>query len=101
MRNDLVFHLTIYPASSVDCGALPTLASGVIVEAYNSTAVNSDIFFQCQQPHLVPSYHSATCGSDGRWSPDPSRVECRMVIPNCTLIPGTGTTALTGMYDVM
>ena len=91
----------IYPASSVDCGALPTLASGVIVEAYNNTAVNSDIFFQCQQPHLVPSYHSATCGSDGRWSPDPSRVECRMVIPNCTLIPGTGTTVPTDMYDVM
>ena len=83
------------PASIVDCGALPTLASGVIVEAYNSTVVNSDIFFQCQQPDLVPSYRSATCGSDGRWSPDPSQVECRMVIPTTTGTPAesipTGT----------
>ena len=59
-------------ARNVDCGNPPTLASGVIVEAYTSTAVNSDIFFQCQQPDLVPSHRSATCGSDGRWSPDPS-----------------------------
>ena len=75
------------PASVVDCGAPPTLASGVIVETYTSTAVNSDIFFQCQQPGLVPSYRSATCGSDGRWSPDPSQVECKMITP--TLTPTT------------
>ena len=70
------------PVSRVDCGAPPTLASGVIVEAYNSTAVNSDIFFQCQQP----SYRSASCGSDGRWSPDPSQVECRMSMPADTTL---------------
>ena len=76
------------PASIVDCGDPPTLAIGVI-GAYNSTVVNSDIFFQCQQPGLVPSDRSATCGSDGRWNPDPSQVECRMVIPTttCTTIP--------------
>ena len=68
-------------ASIVDCGAPPTLASEVTVEAYTSTAVNSDIFFQCQQPGLVPSRRSATCGSNGRWSPDPSQVECRMITP--------------------
>ena len=81
--NQLVNDLDIlfFPASIVDCGDPPTLASGVTVEAYTSTLVNSDIFFQCQQPGLVPSYRSATCGSDGRWSPDPSQVECRMVIP--------------------
>ena len=72
------------PASIVDCGDPPILASGVIVEAYNSTLVNSDIFFQCQQPGLVPSYHNATCESDGRWNSDPSQVECRMVIPTTT-----------------
>ena len=79
------------------------------MEAYNSTLVNSDIFFQCQQPGLVPSYHSATCGGDGRWSPDLSQVECRVVIPtptgttlpNCTLIPGTGTTGIYAQYDVI
>ena len=54
-----------FPA--VECGDPPTLASGVTVEAYTSTAVNSDIIFQCQQPNLVPSYRSSvTCGSDGR-----------------------------------
>ena len=63
------------------------------MKAYNSTAVNSDIFFQCQQPGLVPSYHSATCGSDGRWSPDLSQVECRMITPTGTTIESipTGT----------
>ena len=71
--------------SRVDCGT-PTLASRVTVEAYNSTAVNSDILFQCQQP----SYRSTTCGSDGRWSPDPSQVECRMPM-------STDTTLATGV----
>ena len=79
------------------------------MEAYTSTAVNSDIFFQCQQPGLVPSHRSATCGSDGRWSPDPSQVECRMItivpsgttIPNCTSIPGTGTPVPTGRYNMI
>ena len=69
------------PVSRVDCGT-PTLASRVTVKAYNSTAVNSDIFFQCQQP----SYHSASCESDGRWSPDPSHVECRMPMPADTTL---------------
>ena len=68
------------------------------MEAYNSTVVNSDIFFQCQQSDLVPSDHSATCGSDGRWSPDLSQVECRMVIPTPTGTPTesipTGTAML-------
>ena len=78
-------------ARNVDCGDPPTLASGVAVEAYTSTAVNSDIIFQCQQPGLVPSYRSATCGSNGRWSPDPSQVECRMVIPATTGTPPEST----------
>ena len=70
------------PVSRVDCGT-PTLASRVTVKVYNSTAVNSDIFFQCQQP----SDRSASCGSNGRWSPDPSQVECRMP-PDTTLATG-------------
>ena len=68
----------------MECGDPPTLASGVIVEAYTSTVVNSDIYFQCQQSGLVPSYRSATCGSDGKWSPNPSQVECRMITPTPT-----------------
>ena len=82
-----VFFNACSPASIVRCRDPPTLASGVTVQAYNSTAVNSDIFFQCQQPDLVPLYRSATCGSDGRWSPDPSRVECRMITPMPTETP--------------
>ena len=84
------------PASIVDCGAPPNLTIGVIVEAYTSTLVNSDIFFQCRQPGLVPSYRSATCGSDGRWSPDPSQVECRMVTPMPTGTPLLTSTVPTG-----
>ena len=82
------------PASIVDCGAPPNLAIGVTVQAYTSTVVNSDVFFQCQQPDLVPSYRSATCGSDGRWSPDPSRVECRMMIATPTMLTSTPTTTV-------
>ena len=77
----MTWYPSSFPASRVDCGAPPTLASGVVVEAYNSTAVNSDILFQCQRSGLVPSYRSATCESNGRWSPDPSQVECRMITP--------------------
>ena len=74
------------------------------MEAYTSTTVNSDIFFQCQQPGFVPSYRSATCGSNGRWSPDPSQVECRMVIPTepiptRTTVP-TSAPVLTGTVIV-
>ena len=90
------------PASVVDCRAPSTLASGVTVGAYTRTAVNSDIFFQCQQPELVPSYRSATCWSDGRWSPDPSQVECGMLasMPTGTLTETmpTGTTMPTCRY---
>ena len=102
--NDLDILLFSSPASNVDCGAPPTLAIGVTVEAYASTLVNSDIFFQCQQPDLVPSYHSATCGSDGRWSPDPSQVECRMItpVPSSAAVPActpTVTPTEQGDYD--
>ena len=101
--NDLVI-LLFFPASNVDCGAPPTLAIGVTVEAYASTLVNSDIFFQCQQPGLVPSYRSSTCGSDRRWSPDPSQVECRMItpVPASAAVPActpTATPTEQGDYD--
>ena len=86
--------------SIVDCEAPLTLASGVLVEAYNSTAVNSDIFFQCQQPGLVPSYRSATCGSDGRWSPDPSHVECRMITPTIAGTPAESISTHTTMPNI-
>ena len=82
------------------------------MEAYTSTVVNSDIIFQCQQPGLVPSYRSATCGSNGRWSPDPSQVDCRMItpaptdtaVPVCTpTVRSTGTVKHGGysaLYDL-
>ena len=80
------------------------------MEAYTSTTVNSDISFQCQQPDLVPSYQNSTCGSNGRWSPDPSQVECGMVTPTTTVIPTesipthttlpTSTPVLTGIVIV-
>ena len=98
MKNDLVTACSL--ASIIDCEAPLTLASGVLVEAYNSTAVNSDIFFQCQQPGLVPSYRSATCGSDGRWSPDPSQVECRMITPTTTDTPAESISTHTTMPNI-
>ena len=67
------------------------------MDPYNSTVVNSDIFFQCQQPGLVPSSRSATCGSDGRWSPDPSQVECRVITPTTADIPAESISTHTTM----
>ena len=41
--------------------------------------VNSEIVYQCEESGFSPSSNSSLCGEDGMWSPDPSRVECRMI----------------------
>ena len=43
-------------------------------------AVNSEIVYRCEESGFTPSSNSSLCGEDGMWSPDPSRVECRMII---------------------
>ena len=43
-------------------------------------AVNSEIAYQCEESGFSPSSNSSLCGEDGVWSPDPSQVECRMII---------------------
>ena len=58
------------PVSITVCGApiFSTGASGVAVEPFSSTIVNSEIFYQCQ---LQEGRRTLLCGEDGRWSPDP------------------------------
>ena len=47
---------------------------------YNTTAVGSVIFYDCQ-PGFLPSNTSSMCGEDEMWSPDPSQVTCEMMTP--------------------
>ena len=42
--------------------------------------VNSEIVYQCKESEFSPSSNTSLCGEDGMWSPDPSRVECMMII---------------------
>ena len=94
--------LMLYTCSSVnpiDC-RVPTIVSGVIGE-YNTTTVSSVIIYQCQQQEFTPSVRSSVCGEDERWSPDPSQVMCRIMVPLPTGTPTeatpNGTTLPTGM----
>ena len=91
----IILHLFL-SVSLIDCRD-PRLTSGAVGE-YNTTTVSSVIVYQCQQPEFTPSVLISVCGEDGRWSPDPSQVMCRMMtslptgtptetIPNNTTLP--------------
>ena len=60
----------------------PTLANGVTVLEPHSNAVNSEIFYQCEESGLVPSSNSSLCEEDGMWSPDTSQVRCVTITAN-------------------
>ena len=72
------FTICCPPASPVVCEA-PTPANGVTVLQPHSNVVNSEIVYQCEELGFSPSSNSSLCGEDGRWSPDPSEVICRMM----------------------
>ena len=61
------------PVSSTVCGVpiFSSGASGVAVEPFGSTIVNSEIVYQCQPGLLPEGKRTLLCGEDGRWSPDP------------------------------
>ena len=46
-------------------------ASGVTVEPFCSTVVNSEIVYQCLPELLPEGRRTLLRGGDGRWSPDP------------------------------
>ena len=46
-------------------------ASGVAVEPFSSTIVNSEILYQCQTGLLQEGRGTLLCGEDGRWNPEP------------------------------
>ena len=62
------------PVSPVACPSSPTLASGVRIDSLPSVPVeDSTLTFTCTESnHRIAS----TCGSDGRWSPDPQTYVC-------------------------
>ena len=63
---------------------------------YTSTRVGSVIFYQCWQSGFDPSSLSAVCMEDGRWSPDPSQVVCRMIPVPMSMLISTPTLIPTG-----
>ena len=67
---DWCYHFCSSVASSIDCGA-PSLSCGVIVEPFSSTAVGSELVYQCQSGFLPEGRRTLLCGEDGRWNPDP------------------------------
>lgn len=69
--------LLCFPVIAVCEDPAPT--RGVTVGPYNSTKVNSVIFYLCNQSGYTPSSSSSVCGEDGRCSPYPSRVVCKIV----------------------
>ena len=82
--------------SDVDCG-VPNNASSEVIVQYTSTRVSSVIFYHCRQSGFAPSSTSAVCKEDGRWSPDPSKVVCRMVT---TMMPPAPTPTQTGREKI-
>ena len=61
------------PVSATVCGVpiFSSGASGVAVEPFSSTIVNSEILYQCQTGLLQERRGTLLCGEDGRWNPDP------------------------------
>ena len=61
------------PVSATVCEApiFSSGASGVAVEPFSSTIVNSEILYQCQTGLLQERRGTLLCGEDGRWNPDP------------------------------
>ena len=61
------------PVSATVCEApvFSSGASGVAVEPFCSTIVNSEIVYQCQSEVLPEERTTLLCGEDGRWNPDP------------------------------
>ena len=61
------------PVSATVCGApiFSSGASGVAVEPFGSTIVNSEIHYQCRPGFQPEERRTLLCGEDGRWNPDP------------------------------
>ena len=63
-------YLTFFLASAIVCGA-PSFVSGVTMEPFCSTIVNSEIVYHCQPEVLPEERTTLLCGEDRRWNPDP------------------------------
>ena len=76
--------------NTTEC-SVPTVGPNVSIESYSSGVEGSQIIYFCQSG-LVPSERMvANCTSDGSWNPDPSHLECYVIVTTpkySTLIPG-------------
>ena len=76
-----VFRFQNYILSFLNCVAncsSPSTASGVVIEPYSNTTEGAMIYHNCDfEQCLLPNERlMAVCGSDGRWSPDPTNHIC-------------------------
>ena len=72
------------PVSPVACPSFPTPASGVRIDSLPSVPVEgSTLTFTCIE---VNQMIASTCGSDGRWSPDPQTYVCPTVGMDYSLV---------------
>ena len=71
----MIFILATLFTPSVSCGA-PSFSTGVTVEPFNSTTVDSQIVYQCQSGFLPEGGVTSVCRGDGRWNPDPTTLLC-------------------------
>ena len=55
----------------LDCGT-PIVASGVVIEPFNSTQFDATITFHCDEGLIPQTLIKVVCGSTGVWNPDPA-----------------------------
>ena len=66
-----------FTAPVVDCGEPQPPISGTLISIPNTVAA-SEVIFQCNDGLFPRGQLTAVCMSDGRWSPDPTNVECHI-----------------------
>ncbi|XP_064382170.1 uncharacterized protein LOC135331039 [Halichondria panicea] len=84
--------------SIVTCSSSPSTASGVVNDQIPSVpTVGSKLNFGCSGENQM---RTSTCGSDGRWNPDPEDFMCPIVEPPVTCpvpgVPSMGSVSTVG-----
>ena len=71
----MIFILATLFTPSVSCGT-PSFSTGVTVETFSNTTVDSQIVYQCQSGFLPEGGVTSVCREDGMWNPDPATLLC-------------------------
>ena len=65
----------LYITIPVSCGQ-PVIPGNGSIETYQNTTEGAEIFFRCNPGFVPAGTMRATCGTDGRWTPDPATLVC-------------------------